>query len=191
MFSSSISFGLALATAHLHPSVDLITAARRSRFFSVSFFESFISLHAPTRSCSASASGTDTAAAYTPPARGPRPASSIPITGSPTVFSISSETATAHPHHFNFSTFQLFNLSTFQLFNLSTFQPYKQKARRMGRASRLNGIDEPSITSVSRDEGHDRHSRHDHRSRRVRRRSRRVRRRSRHDALREAWAATR
>ena len=63
MLSSSISFGLALATAHLQPRVDLIASASRSRLAGVSFFESLISLHAPASSSSASASGTETAAA--------------------------------------------------------------------------------------------------------------------------------
>ena len=63
IFSLSISAGLADATAQTQPGVDLMTSASAKRFFSDSFFESLMPLHAPASSSLANLSGTDTAAA--------------------------------------------------------------------------------------------------------------------------------
>ena len=73
MSVASISAASTRATAQA-TACSWITGKRASRFFSVSFLESF-------RPGSSAPKGRITAAAYTGPARGPAPASSQPHTG--------------------------------------------------------------------------------------------------------------
>ena len=63
VYAAAVSVPLALATAQMQPGVDLMTSASAKRFLSESFFESLMALHSFASNFSASASGTDTAAA--------------------------------------------------------------------------------------------------------------------------------